>query len=98
MEKTPLCQSEQVKQYIRQQREPQGCRTGHANEILAPAVPRTGGYRDAVQQGMGEGLIGLDGQGNSSASSGGGKVKSKKAVSAGLRPQPETAPSKRFSI
>ncbi|MCI1014761.1 hypothetical protein HWE04_12955 [Herbaspirillum sp. C7C2] len=29
---------------------------------------------------------------------GGGKSKSKKAVSAGLRPKPETASSKRFSV
>jgi hypothetical protein len=78
MKKTPLCQSEQVKQYIRQQREGSCCGAGHANEILAPVVQRAGRVRTVCRQAMGEGLIGLDGEG--------GKVKSKKAVSAGLGP------------
>jgi hypothetical protein len=78
MKKTPLCQSEQVKQYIRQQREGSCCKAGHANEILAPVLQRSGRGRTEGRQGMGEGLIGLDGRG--------GKIKSKKAVSAGHGP------------
>ncbi|WP_129587661.1 hypothetical protein [Herbaspirillum robiniae] len=88
MKKIPLCQSEQVVQYSEQRREKRQ-RSGAAgsNEDLARACRAAARHRDRAAGRVGKGLIRAD-----------GKLKSKKAVSAGLRPKPETAFNKRFPV